>query len=74
MAHTQTFGAAAGAFTGRRPILQRLGAFLSGALARRRVYHRTLRELQSLSHRELADIGITRSQITQIAKETANGQ
>lgn len=78
MAQTQTFGAGTGAyagtFAGNRPIFQQLQKRLSEALTRRRVYHRTLAELRSLSRRELADIRIAPSQITRIAKETAYGQ
>ncbi|WP_341861937.1 DUF1127 domain-containing protein [Gymnodinialimonas sp. 57CJ19] len=39
-----------------------------------RVYHRTLRELQDLSNRELADLGISRSTVTRIAMEAAYGK
>lgn len=39
-----------------------------------RVYRRTLSELQELSGRELADLGINRSMITRIALEAAYGK
>lgn len=44
------------------------------ALARRRVYRRTLNELHGLSGRELADLGISRSMITRVALEAAYGK
>jgi uncharacterized protein YjiS (DUF1127 family) len=33
-------------------------------------YARTVQELESLSNRELADLGITRSDITRLARES----
>lgn len=53
------------------------GGMLAGlreALARRKVYRDTLRELKSLSSRELADLGIHRSMITRVATEAAYGK
>ena len=44
------------------------------ALARRAVYAQTLRELNSLSDRELADLGVHATQITDIAREAAYGK
>ena len=41
---------------------------------RRRVFKRTLAELQRLSGRELADLGIDRSMITRVAIEAAYGK
>lgn len=41
------------------------------SLARRRIYRQTVRELNALSTRELADLGIHRSMITRIALEAA---
>lgn len=43
------------------------------ALAQRRVYRVTQHELSRLSDRELADLGIARSNINQIARNAANG-
>ncbi|MDT8856503.1 DUF1127 domain-containing protein [Paracoccaceae bacterium Fryx2] len=40
----------------------------------RRVYSQTVRELNALSTRELADLGIHRSMITRIALEAAYGK
>lgn len=43
-------------------------------LRRQRVYRRTLRELNALTERELADLGIHASMIQQIAREAAWGK
>ncbi len=58
-----------------------LGGLFSGALERikaglerRSLYSRTVSELSALSDRELADIGIHRSVITDIAQEAAHGR
>lgn len=48
-----------------------LVARLRAALARRKTYTRTLRELASLNDRELSDIGISRADIRQVAAEAA---
>ena len=55
----------------------RVSAFranLSDRLAKRKVYLTTLRELQSLSNRDLADLGLSRSAIKSIALEAAYGK
>ncbi len=44
------------------------------AVAQRRVYTRTVAELNSLTDRELADLGISRLGITEIAREAAYGK
>lgn len=43
-------------------------------LERRRVFKQTVRELQALSNRELADLGLTRGMITRVANEAAYGK
>ena len=43
------------------------------ALHRRRLFNQTVRELNALSERELADLGIHGSMIKDIAKEAAYG-
>lgn len=43
-------------------------------LERRRVFKQTVRELQALSNRELADLGIHRTMITRVANEAAYGK
>ena len=44
------------------------------AINQRRVYTRTVTELNSLSDRELADLGISRLGIADIAREAAYGK
>lgn len=57
------------------------GSGLSGLIARTRdalhrrgVYRQTRQELEALSTRELADLGISRSMITRMAWEAAYGK
>ena len=50
-----------------------LGA-LQDAWQRRRIYRRTYAELNALSTRELSDLGISRSMISRLAQEAADGQ
>jgi uncharacterized protein YjiS (DUF1127 family) len=55
----------------------RFGSLVAGvkaALARRRVYDQTVRELAALSDRDLTDLGISRSVIAQVASEAAYGK
>jgi uncharacterized protein YjiS (DUF1127 family) len=47
---------------------------LRAAIQRRRVYEQTLRELRSLSDRDLSDLGISRAVITMVAREAAYGK
>lgn len=59
------------------PFADRLSGFrvnLADKLAKRKVYLTTLRELQSLSNRDLADLGLSRSSIKGIALEAAYGK
>ncbi|MDP2086540.1 MAG: DUF1127 domain-containing protein [Gemmobacter sp.] len=49
-------------------------ARLREALHRRKLYTRTLRELNGLTTRELSDLGLTRSMITRVALEAAYGK
>lgn len=51
-----------------------LFAALGAALARRRVYSRTLAELSNLSDRDLAELGISRLSIADVAREAAYGK
>ena len=58
-------------------LVDRIGSVvtnLGAALQRRRVYNQTLTELRSLNDRELADLGIAQSMITEIAREAAYGK
>jgi uncharacterized protein YjiS (DUF1127 family) len=50
-----------------------LRAQLADRLEKRRVYNRTYNELASLSDRDLADLGLTRSAIKGLAYRTAYG-
>jgi uncharacterized protein YjiS (DUF1127 family) len=50
-----------------------LTAGITAALRQRQVYLSTLRELNSLSDRDMADLGIHRAMITEIAYEAAYG-
>lgn len=47
---------------------------LKARLDQRRVYSRTVYELSGLTDRELADLGIHRSMISDIAREAAYGK
>ena len=44
------------------------------AISQRRIYTRTVAELNSLTDRELADLGISRLGIAEIAREAAYGK
>lgn len=59
------------AVTGITTRLAAIAADIADRFARRRMYRVTLRELSSLSGRELADLGIHRSQLHQIARSAA---
>ncbi len=61
--------------TSRPAILDRARAYLETlreARARRAVYTRTFNELSALSNRDLADIGLARGNIDEIAWEHAH--
>ncbi len=55
------------------PSLKVLVANISAKIEENRIVNRTIKELSSLSNRELADLGIHRGQITSIARETVKG-
>lgn len=58
-------------------LADRLPGFIAAAkaaMARRAVYAQTLRELNALSDRELADLGIPRAAIPTVAREAAFGK
>ncbi len=60
----------------RKGMLDRLVAVKDGiatAIQQRRVYIRTVTELNGLTDRELADLGIGRASIPEIAHEAAYG-
>ena len=55
----------------------RIAAFAKAArnaLERRRVYNQTLFELNGLSDRDLADLGLARGMISDVAREAAYGK
>lgn len=54
--------------------LSGLRSTLAERMAKRKVFVTTLRELQSLSDRDLADLGLARSHIKGIAFEAAYGK
>lgn len=58
-------------------LAERFGAFrarLADNAAKRKVYRTTIAELEALSSRDLADLGITRSMIKSIAFDAAYGK
>ncbi len=67
---TETFSAAP-SFFGRLAVLR---AKLVDAAAKRKVYRTTYAELDNLTSRELADLGIARTMIREIAYEAAYGK
>lgn len=58
--------------SGLKARVQRVRDMLDARAARRDAYSRTLRELQSCSNRDLADLGIHRSEIPRIATQAAH--
>ena len=70
MAVAQTYRAQAG-------IADRLAGLIvdiRAAMARRAVYAQTLRELDTLTNRELGDLGLSRTDIVRVAREAAYGK
>ena len=67
---TDTFSAA----PALRARLATLRTTLVDAVEKRRVYRNTLHELENLTSRELADMGIVPAQIRNIAYEAAYGK
>jgi uncharacterized protein YjiS (DUF1127 family) len=71
MAYVNTTTAARKGFADR---LAAVKDTLLTALSQRRVFTRTVAELNALTDRELADLGISRLRITEIAHEAAYGK
>lgn len=69
IAHTQNAAA-----TGLRGRLLNAIQRMQENRARRAVYRQTLRELNTLSNRDLEDLGISRSMVTRLAHEAAYGK
>lgn len=62
---------------GETSMMSKMVAALRGmadVAARNRVYRRTEKELSSLTNRELADIGISRGDISRIARQHAGSR
>ena len=57
-----------------RDLVQHQGHKLQKMAQRRRVYIQTLTELNALSDRDLADLGLHRSMISAVAKDAAYGK
>lgn len=61
----------------RRGLLDRLALLKEGfatAVQQRRIYARTVAELNALTDRELTDLGISRLSITDLAHQAAYGK
>jgi uncharacterized protein YjiS (DUF1127 family) len=71
MAYVNTTNIARKGFADRLALVK--DAVLS-AINQRRVYARTVAELNALTDRELADLGMSRLGITDIAREAAYGK
>jgi len=73
MAYANTIRTAGRANAGLSDRIAGLFRALTEARKKRAVFVRTLRELESLSARDLADLGIARAMISTIAHEAAYG-
>ena len=71
MAYVNSTRAASGSIAER---LAATAKSVGTALARRRMYKQTYRELNGLTERELSDLGIHRSMIAKISADAAYGK
>ena len=71
MAYANSTRAARSSFSVRLAAVTR---YVRSKLQRRRMYSQTMQELNALTDRELADLGIQRADIRQIAIEAACGR
>jgi uncharacterized protein YjiS (DUF1127 family) len=71
MAYANTNHAARGGLMGRLALVR---DGISTAVQQRRIYGRTLAELNALTDRELNDLGISRMAIPDLAHEAAYGK
>jgi len=71
MAYANSTRAAGSSFSVRLAAVTR---YVRSKLQRRRMYSQTMQELNALTDRELADLGIQRADIRQIAIEEACGK
>lgn len=70
MAHATEFSSQSQSAFGAR--FAGLVQSLKARRARRKIFNQTFRELSSLSNRELADLGLGRSEIRRVAFQAAN--
>jgi len=63
-----------GAGTGLMDRLAAVGKGFAEARAKRRIYNTTLSELRSMGPRDLADLGISASEIPYLARQAAYGE
>ncbi len=73
MIQTAKFPAHTGELLGAMSLIRRKRDEFKTAMERRKVYRATLHELSILTDRDLADLGIARSNIKQLAWESAYG-
>ena len=71
MAYVNSTRAASSSFSDRFFAVTK---YVQSALVRRRMFNQTARELNALTDRELADLGIHRASIRQIAIQAAYGK
>ena len=71
MAYVNSTRAASSSFSDRFFAVTK---YVQAALVRRRMFSQTARELNALTDRELADLGIHRASIRQIAIQAAYGK
>ncbi len=71
MAYSNSTRTAHGSFADRLAAVRQT---IRAALTRRSIYNQTWRELNGLSDRELADLGIHRADIARIARQAAYGK
>lgn len=74
MTYTNDIRTAGRSATGLSDRIAGLFRALGEARQKRAVYNSTLRELEQLSGRDLADLGIARAMIPEIAREAAYGK
>lgn len=64
-------------FTGGATLSERFAALrenFAAARAQRKIYNTTMTELDALSNRDLADLGLSRSMIKSVAMQAAYGK
>jgi uncharacterized protein YjiS (DUF1127 family) len=71
MTHTAHHAAGVPIFSGIASTVRSIRAGLAETARRNRAYHRTFAQLDAMTDRDLADIGITRFMIGDVAAEAA---